>query len=77
VPLDPASITSIQVQQAGAAYNQFTLTLSTPSNVTIHWTNATGLAANTTYSIIFPTALEDAYHQGLPAPVTISFTTGP
>ncbi|MGE5184710.1 MAG: Ig-like domain-containing protein [Acidobacteriota bacterium] len=80
VPVDPGSISTIQIRDVtnNAPYNAFTVTLNpaNPSAITIHWTNATGLAAMTMYSITFPTTFTDYYHQGLPAPVTITFTTG-
>jgi hypothetical protein len=77
-PLDAASIASVQVKQGTTAYTQFTVTLDAmnPLLMRIHWTNATGLAAMTQYTITFPTAITDFYHQPLPAPLTVSFTTG-
>ncbi len=80
VPVDPGSISTIQIRDVtnNVPYNAYTVTLNpaNPSAITIHWTNATGLAAMTMYSITFPTTFSDYYHQGLPAPVTVTFTTG-
>jgi hypothetical protein len=80
VPVDPGSISSITVRDVtnNMPYAAFTVTLNpaNPQAITIHWTSPTGLAANTTYAITFPTTFADYYHQGLPAPVTITFTTG-
>lgn len=80
VPVDPGSIASITVRDVTnmAPYAAFTVTLNpvNPAQVTLHWTATGGLAAMTTYSITFPTAFTDYYHQGLPAPVVVTFTTG-
>jgi hypothetical protein len=82
VPVDAGQIATIQVFEGAAMtpYTQFTVALnsSNPSNseVLLHWTNATGLAANTVYKILIPTAFQDSYHVGLPAAQTFTITTG-
>jgi hypothetical protein len=77
VPFDPASIANITVTEAPAtSYPQFAVTLDVPNQLTIHWTAAGGLAANTRYTITVPTTVTDAYHQPAPQPFVIAFTTG-
>jgi hypothetical protein len=77
VPLDPGSIANITITENGAPFPGYTVTLTAPTKVTIHPTGATGLAATAMYVITFTTSFADYYHQGLPAPVSIGFTTGP
>jgi hypothetical protein len=52
------------------------VTLSQADQVDIHWTNATGLDPMATYTITFPTTFADYYNQGLPSPISVTFTTG-
>ncbi len=79
VPLDPGSVANITITENGAPFSAYTVTLAptAPTKVTIHPTGATGLAPTAMYVITFETTFADYYHQGLPAPVSIAFTTGP
>jgi len=75
--LDADAIANLQITENGAPYTMYTVALNNPPKTfTIHWTNPTGLDPNAMYTIVFPTTITDAYGQALPAPVTISFTTG-
>lgn len=78
VPLNANTIGTIQIFEGAAMtpYTLFTLSLTQPNQVDIHFTAATGLAANTMYTITFPTDFQDAYGVPLPQPQSISFTTG-
>ena len=75
-PLDPTSLSELQVFENGVPYNQFVVTLPMPTTPHITWTNPTGLDANSMYTITFPITVTDSYGEGLPAAVTINFTTG-
>ena len=79
VPLDAATVGGITVADgAGAPYTDFTATLSgtRAGQITIHWTAAGGLAAQTSYTITVPTTVTDAtYHRGAAQPVLFTFTT--
>jgi hypothetical protein len=77
MPLDPGSIANITMTENGVPFAGFTVTLTAPTKVTIHPTGVTGLAPTAMYVITFQTTFADFYHQGLPAPVSIGFTTGP
>jgi hypothetical protein len=57
-------------------YTQFTVSLVAANQIDIHFTNPTGLAATTMYTITFPTTFQDAYGVPLPQPQSITFTTG-
>jgi hypothetical protein len=79
VPLDPGSIAAITVTEAPAtSYTQFTAMLDplNASQIIIHWTAPGGLAATTRYTITLPTTVTDAYHQPVPQPFEVAFTTG-
>jgi hypothetical protein len=78
VPVDAGQIGTIQVFEGAAMtpYTQFTVSLIAPDQVQIHWTNPTGLAANTMYTVTFPTAFQDSFHVGLTAAQSYHFTTG-
>jgi len=79
VPLDPGSIAAITVTEAPAtSYTQFTAMLDplNASEILIHWTAPGGLAATTRYTITLPTTVTDAYHQPVPQPFAVAFTTG-
>ena len=45
-----------------------------PQLLTITWTAQ--LAADTVYTVTFTPAVTDTYAQGVPAPLTYTFTTG-
>lgn len=75
-PPSMASLTAITVTEGATPYTQFTVTLPQPNIARITWTAATGLAANTTYTITVGTGLTDLYNQAAPMPVSITFTTG-
>jgi hypothetical protein len=77
VPVDPGSIANMSITENGAAFNGYTVTLAAPSQVKIHPTAVGGFAANAMYAFTFQTTWADYFHQGLPATVTIHFTTGP
>ena len=83
VPLNPGQIGTVQVFEGAAMtpYSQFTVALNTNnpthSEIVLTWTNPTGLAANTMYTVVFPTAFQDSYGVGLPQTQTFHFTTGP
>lgn len=79
VPLDPGSLANITVTEAPATnYTQFTAMLDplNGSQIIIHWTAPGGLAATTHYTITLPTTVTDAFHQPVPQPFEIAFTTG-
>ncbi len=71
-----SSLTAITVQEGATNYTDFSVALPQPNIARITWTGATGLAANTTYTITIGTGLTDLYSQPAPMPVTITFTTG-
>ncbi|MBV8759809.1 MAG: Ig-like domain-containing protein [Deltaproteobacteria bacterium] len=77
--LDMASLTaSVSMTQAGANFTGFTVSISNGggrSQVTVSPT-AGMWQANTMYTLTFSTALKDTAGSPLPAPITISFTTG-
>ena len=75
-PLNPATLSTITMTQNGAPFMGFTVTLDMEKIIKIKPTGVTGLAANTMYTVTFPTGLKDTFGQGLPAPVTFHFTTG-
>jgi hypothetical protein len=75
-PVDMATIGGVTMTENGAPFTLFTVSLPTSTTIRITFTGATGLAANTPYTITFPTTLKDTFGQGLPAPVTFHFTTG-
>jgi hypothetical protein len=69
---------SITMTQMGTAFNGFTANITNAggkSTITISPT-AGMWAANTTYTVTFSTALKDTFGQGLPQPLTLTFTTG-
>jgi len=70
-PLDMNSVQNITITPAPPAGT--VITLSMPKQVKI--TFATPLTAATMYTITYPTTLTDTFGQGLPAAVTIHFTT--
>jgi hypothetical protein len=73
--IDPLTVGSITVTQNGASFTDFTTTLSQQNQrVALNWPD--GLMANSVYVITIPTTVTDAFEQPLPAPVTITFTTG-
>ena len=65
---------NITVTQAGVPFNGFTTTLMMPQLLSVVWTAQ--LAANTEYTVTFTPAVTDLYQQGVPAPLTFTFTTG-
>ena len=77
--IDMASLTaSVSMTQAGASFAGFTVSISNGggrSQITVSPT-AGMWAANTMYTLTFSTALKDTAGSPLPAPITISFTTG-
>lgn len=78
-PVDMTTAAGAVTVTEGAAntpYTQFTVAVAMNRNVTITWTAATGLAANTLYRVTVGTGLKDAFGQPLPAPTVITFTTG-
>jgi hypothetical protein len=77
VPLDPGSIANILIEEGTTTYAAYTVTLVQSNVMRITWTAPTGLAPNQQYTITFRTTFADFYHQGLPAPVVVHFTTGP
>ncbi len=70
-PLDPATIAGITIVPAATV----DITLSMPSQ--LKFTPNPSLAANTMYTVTFPTTLTDTFGQALPAPYVIHFTTAP
>jgi hypothetical protein len=84
--LNPSTIANITMSTGGAPFTAFTVTQAmTPAgrNFALNFTPpacatcpATGLAANTTYTITIPTTVTDSFGQGAPMPVVITFTTG-
>ncbi len=76
VPLDPGSIANLTITDSTGAGVAYTVTMTQSNVLKINWTGPTGLAANTMYIITFKTTFADFYHQGLPAPVVVHFTTG-
>jgi len=78
VPLNPDTIATIQMFEGAAMtpYTQFTVSLAGPNQIDMHFTNATGLAASTMYTITFPITFQDGYGVPLPQAQSISFTTG-
>ncbi|HTL34639.1 MAG TPA: Ig-like domain-containing protein [Kofleriaceae bacterium] len=75
-PLQPSTLGAVTVTEGSTPYTQFTVSQPNVSLIRLTWTNATGLAANTMYTITVGTGLTDYYGQPIPAPATISFTTG-
>ena len=78
--LDAASLAGVTVTEGAAtSYTQFTATLSTPTEITIHWTAAGGLAPMTQYTITVPSGpagVLDIFHQPAPERLQLAFTTG-
>ena len=72
----PSTLTAVTVTEGTTPYTQFTVSEPMVGTIRLTWTAATGLAANTMYTITVGTGLTDYYMQPIPAPVTISFTTG-
>ncbi|HEX5060387.1 MAG TPA: Ig-like domain-containing protein [Kofleriaceae bacterium] len=75
-PVSAASISAITVTEGSTSFTAFTATQSAPDQIKLTWTGATGLAANTMYTITVGTGLTDVYNQAAPMPSTISFMTG-
>jgi len=75
-PPAPGSLTAITVKEGATNYTQFTATLPFPQQIRLTWTGATGLAANTMYTITIGTGVTDLYNQAVPTPVNYTFTTG-
>lgn len=77
--VDPASLTAaLTMTQAGQPFSAFTVKVDSTggrSLITISATAGTW-QASTMYTIKFSTALKDVAGSPLPAPITISFTTG-
>ncbi|HTR51371.1 MAG TPA: Ig-like domain-containing protein [Kofleriaceae bacterium] len=78
IPVNPNTIGTIQIFEGVAMtpYNMFTVSLTGASQMDIHFTNPTGLAANTQYTVTFPTGFQDGYGVPLPQAQSITFTTG-
>jgi len=70
-PVDAASIQNITITPAPPG--GYTITLPMPKQIRITFTAP--LAPATMYTITYPVTLTDMFGQGLPAPVTIHFTT--
>jgi hypothetical protein len=75
--IDPTKLNTITVLEGAANFTAFTISLiSMNAIISIHPTAATGLKANTKYTITVPTTLTDTYGQPLPQTTTFTFTTG-
>ena len=75
-PVSPATLASITVREGATPFTGFTVTLPFANTLRFTWTGATGLAANTMYTITLGTGLQDLYNQPIPMPQNITFTTG-
>jgi hypothetical protein len=73
--LDPSSINGLTITQNGTPFTAFTVTLTMNKVLTITFTGA-GLAPNTQYVISAGAGVKDNFMQPLPAPFSITFTTG-
>jgi hypothetical protein len=76
-PLALGTLGAITMKVGTMAFTGFTVTAQDSKTIRLGWTSATGLAANTTYTITVSTALTDIYNQPLVTPVTWTFTTAP
>jgi len=75
-PVAPGSLPAVTVMEDATNFTAFTITQPVPDHIKLTWTGATGLAANTMYTITIGTGLTDLYNQAVPMPTTITFTTG-
>lgn len=73
--LDPSSTSAVTITSGGNPFTNFTVTITMGKVINVTPTG-TGFAANTTYTITIGTGVKDTFGQPLPAPLTITFTTG-
>jgi len=75
-PPSAASLAAITIKEGATNYTQFTAAQPQPTIIRITWTAATGLAANTMYTISIGTGVTDLFNVPMPMPTNITFTTG-